>query len=482
MNRPKARNEAAVVTRKNTRLGRRPSSPHRAMAHCRLPGAVARGAARDLAWNRGALCSGGRGLPGGSSLAQLLAKHRQYRNLAAMPLLSIPQILAWADAYHHRKGQWPNKESGPVAEAPAENWNTINAALRIGRRGLRGGLTLAKLLAECRGYQPAQAAAQLPPDSGVGRRALSADGGLADGRLRSARGRAERELVADRSCSASRPARPAVAAVAGPVPRETPRQVPPHDSAAALGRASAGMGQRAPPSHGAMAVERFRGGGRGPHRALEYDQLFAAQGPSRAAGGAYPDQAIGRTPRPSPAGQETACGPANPGLGRLAPKVHGEMAHVGLRPRGNAPGETWRAVNTALLRGLRGLQCHISLARLLESHRGKPYYGLPPPLSTEKILAWADDHRRRTGRCAACQFGRGAGGPGRALVGNRHRLAKGRPGPAGRVIAQPSVVRAPPGNRGEGRDGLLMTARRGFQPAAPRDTRPRGATAGRRRA
>jgi hypothetical protein len=67
-----------------------------------------------------AINMGYRGLPGGSSLAQLLAKHRGVRNRGRLPLLTIDQILAWADAHYVRTAQWPNSVSGPVAEAPGE--------------------------------------------------------------------------------------------------------------------------------------------------------------------------------------------------------------------------------------------------------------------------------------------------------------------------------------------------------------------------
>jgi hypothetical protein len=120
----------------------------------RTAGAVAEAPGENWAAVDDALKQGYRGLPGGSSLAQLLAKHRNRRNVRAMPKLTIPQILAWADAYYGRQGCWPTKASGPVAEAPAENWGTINAALRIGRRGLPGRLSLSKLLAEHRDRRP----------------------------------------------------------------------------------------------------------------------------------------------------------------------------------------------------------------------------------------------------------------------------------------------------------------------------------------
>ena len=46
-----------------------------------------------------ALGSGQRGLPSGGSLARLLAKHGRKRNRAALPRLSVKQVLAWADAF-----------------------------------------------------------------------------------------------------------------------------------------------------------------------------------------------------------------------------------------------------------------------------------------------------------------------------------------------------------------------------------------------
>jgi hypothetical protein len=70
-----------------------------------------------------ALSNGGRGLPGGYSLARLLAKHRGVRNRQALPPVSIPLILAWADAHYAKTGQWANVKSGPIAGAPGETWH-----------------------------------------------------------------------------------------------------------------------------------------------------------------------------------------------------------------------------------------------------------------------------------------------------------------------------------------------------------------------
>jgi hypothetical protein len=98
-----------------------------------------------------ALLQGLRGLPGGSSLAQLLAEKRTVRNIQDSPPFMIDQVLKWADAHHSRTGKWPTERSGPLVEAPDETWKAIDRALQAGVRGLSGGSSLAKLLAEQRG-------------------------------------------------------------------------------------------------------------------------------------------------------------------------------------------------------------------------------------------------------------------------------------------------------------------------------------------
>jgi len=97
------------------------------------------------------IAEGHRGLPGGSTLTQLLIEHRGIRSMGYRPPLAIQQILAWADAFHARNGRWPIARSGPVAEAPGETWCAIDAALSGGCRGLSGGSSLSRLLARERG-------------------------------------------------------------------------------------------------------------------------------------------------------------------------------------------------------------------------------------------------------------------------------------------------------------------------------------------
>ncbi len=100
-----------------------------------------------------ALVGGFRGLPGGSSLARLLQDRRGYRNPANRPRLTIKEVLAWADAHHHRTGSWPTHDSGPIKGLPGETWQIVDNALVKGLRGLKGGSSIARLLAQRRGHR-----------------------------------------------------------------------------------------------------------------------------------------------------------------------------------------------------------------------------------------------------------------------------------------------------------------------------------------
>jgi len=100
-----------------------------------------------------ALYQGRRGLPGGSSIAKLLSEHRGVRNKQAQQAHTIKKILEWIDEHQKRTGDWPTRNSGPVQAAKGETWSGVDVALNQGRRGLPGGSSLAKLLAEQRGVR-----------------------------------------------------------------------------------------------------------------------------------------------------------------------------------------------------------------------------------------------------------------------------------------------------------------------------------------
>ncbi len=97
------------------------------------------------------LRDGSRGLPGGISLADLLAEHRGARKRAMASDFDVESILAKADSYYKKHAKWPKFNSGPVSGWPGETWQKVNSALSKGIRGLHGGSTLTQLLYERRG-------------------------------------------------------------------------------------------------------------------------------------------------------------------------------------------------------------------------------------------------------------------------------------------------------------------------------------------
>lgn len=102
-----------------------------------------------------ALRSGIRGLPGGSSLARVLAEHRDVRNPGDLPPLSVGRVLEWADAFHERTGEWPKQKNWreAIPGTNGETWGNIIQAIALGLRGFPGGSTLFDLLSEHRGVR-----------------------------------------------------------------------------------------------------------------------------------------------------------------------------------------------------------------------------------------------------------------------------------------------------------------------------------------
>lgn len=117
-------------------------------------------------WNAvdGALTLGRRGLPSGSSLAQLLTEQRGIRNIARLPPLTHRQILAWADEHFRRMGRWPSCHGGPIRTSQGESWEGVDSCLRAGGRGLPGGYSLSRLLANRRGARNDKALPALVPE------------------------------------------------------------------------------------------------------------------------------------------------------------------------------------------------------------------------------------------------------------------------------------------------------------------------------
>lgn len=96
-----------------------------------------------------ALRNGSRGLRK-SSLSNLIQRHYGVGQHLRRPPYNTEQILKWADEHKQRTGHWPKQTSGPVSMAPSESWWCVNDALRLGKRGLKGGSSLAILLSHHR--------------------------------------------------------------------------------------------------------------------------------------------------------------------------------------------------------------------------------------------------------------------------------------------------------------------------------------------
>jgi hypothetical protein len=260
------------------------------------------------------LRQGGRGLPGGSSLSQLLAKHRGACGPRIPRGLSITQIVAWAKAHHAATGNWPNGNSGAVRGARRRTWRMIEEALRRGGHGLPRGLTLSRLLDQHR--------AKPGPDLTLGRILAWAE--------------------AHRAATGQWPTRRS-GAVAG-APGEDWNVI---DQALRRGR-------RGLP--GGLSLLQLPGRKLAPMRTdLTIRQIRAWGQTHRAATGSWPTRNSGEV--------------------------------LGARD------ETWRGIDDCLQRGLRGLPCGFSVARLFQTDVSSRR----PRLTVEQILAWGDAHHLATG-------------------------------------------------------------------------------------
>jgi len=97
-----------------------------------------------------ALALGLRGLPRGGSIPRFLEEHRGRYNPADQKL-TVNQVLAWADAWYARTGDWPFALSGDIPGAGGVNWYAVDRAFRFGRGMLPGGSSLGRFLASRRG-------------------------------------------------------------------------------------------------------------------------------------------------------------------------------------------------------------------------------------------------------------------------------------------------------------------------------------------
>jgi hypothetical protein len=348
-----------------------------------------------------ALRDGHRGLPvHGLSLARLLAEHRGVRNPAEVPRLKLRVILDWADAHNARSGKWPTAASGPIPEAAGETWCAIDTALAAGSRGLRGGDSLARLLARRRGRRNK---ADLPPltreailqwADGHHRRTgvwpTSQAGSISDapnetwmGVERSLR-RGFRGLPGGESLARLLEAERGVRNPAS-LPPITTEQVllwadTHHDRTGSWPTSASGPAVGSDGETWSTIDNALKSGCRGFSFGGSLAKLLAANRGVRNHL-ALPPLSVSRILRWADAHRRKT----------------GEWPHAKSGPIENAPDENWNAVESALAGGNRGLPGGDTLARLLGRERGKRNRKSLAPLSLKQIEDCILAHRRQTG-------------------------------------------------------------------------------------
>jgi hypothetical protein len=355
-------------------------------------------------------------------------RKKRRRKTRQRPELSAAKILAWADAHHGRTGRWPNVSSGEVYDDPNENWRALDLDLRLGLRGLPGGTSLARLLAQERGVRNIKDLPDLTVQQVLG---------WAD---------------AHHARTGRWPTR-----TSGPI-RDAPGE-----TWMAVQMALANGRRGLPPGSSLtelLAVHR----GRRNHLALPpltVEAILAWADAHFARTGSWPREDSGPVVDAPGETWRVVNGALERGLRGLAggsslPKLLAEQR--GVRNAGNlprleveailawadayqqrtgrwpkvksgpipeAPGETWMRVGTALIEGLRGLPGGSSLAQLLAERRGVRNHRRLPRLSVEQVVAWAEAHRRRTGRWPTAKAGPVEGAKGETWSGVATALEKG---------------------------------------------------------
>ncbi|HVC94798.1 MAG TPA: hypothetical protein VND64_13960 [Pirellulales bacterium] len=375
-----------------------------------------------------ALMKGGRGLPAGLSLPKLLYEHRGVRNVLALPRLQLSDVLGWADAHRKRTGAFPTSTSGPVAEALGETWLGIDKSLRVGRRGLPAGSSLAQLLFEKRGKRNCQALGPYTIErilewvdahhKRTGRYPRTKSGAVADApgetwmAIQTALhtgvrglpgGSSLPKLLKEHRGFARQITRPQL----------TIRQI------VAWADIFFARKGRWPTQHsGAIAGaagETWRGvnqalyrGRRGLTGGSSLSRLLAERRAVRNA----------TNLRPLTVRQILEWADAHQ-------RRTGKFPKHNSGPVATAQGEMWSAVDKALLGGHRGLPGGSSLPKLLAEHRGVRNHGALPRYTVNQILAWADAHHARHGRWPSQHSGAVDAAPGETWARVQQALYKG---------------------------------------------------------
>jgi hypothetical protein len=439
-----------------------------------------------------ALRTGLRGLPGDWSLRRLLMKKRGVGGP-----LTLEQVLAWADAHHAATGDWPRYDSGKVIDAPRESWSNLNNFLRIGGRGLAGGLSLLRILTEHRGVRVRRrmeplsigeilawadahhaATGRWPAEkSGPVRDApydltwRAIDGALTNGHRSLPGGLSLGRLLAEH-----RALRPPLC-----VEQILTWADAHHEATGAWPTAKSGPVKGASRESWAEIDLNLRKGCRGLPGGQALRRVLAAH------------RDVRRRPRkpykPLKIEQILAWADAHR-------EAHGRWPTLLSGPIDGVPGETWSAVDTALITGGRGLPRGTTLTRLFIKHRSAKAHDRPPRLTLEQVQAWADAHHAATGRWPTALTGAVLEAPGESWQNIAQALHSGNRGlPRGLSLAdlraqKPDRCIRPDDLPGLTRDQILAwadahleahgcwpTRRSGLVPSVPGETWEEIATA-----
>jgi hypothetical protein len=346
-----------------------------------------------------ALRIGLRGLPGGSSLARLLAERRGVRNQKDLPPLTLANILSWADAHRKRTGSWPIETSGPIVDAPGETWRAVDQALRVGVRGQQGGTSLAQVLDQHRGVRniqtlprlsyalilkwaeahhrrtgewPRRDSGSIPGSAGENWKAVHA--ALVLGRRGLPGGSSLVRLLAKHH------------GVRNPkqLPSLTVRQV------LAWARAHRRRTGEWPSRGSGPIVEAPRETWSAVHAAL----MMGCRG--LPAGLTLKDLVAGENGTAKSSRLPPLTVPHILSWADAYYRCHQTWPNSRSGPIDDASGETWRGVDQALHKNQRGLKIGITLVQLLTQQRGLRTRQYPPQLTEQQILRWAQSHFKRT--------------------------------------------------------------------------------------
>ena len=277
-----------------------------------------------------ALALGLRGFPPGGSIPRFLDEHRGRYNCMGQKF-TMEQVLAWADAWYARTGDWPYILSGVIPGSGGVTWRGVDRAFRCGRGMVRGGSSLAHVLASRRGVvrHPPFTEEQILAWADAHHRRTGKWPCKSSGPIAEA---PEETWLAVDSALYRREARSRRWFVARATARRAAASETFEPCSAAYDCSSPRLGRSTPRTNGAMAQCRFRPCSGGDRRALEFTDQCHLSRTSRPPGRFDAHPATDRTPRnPKQSLCAAAHDPPDPCLGQCLSRPQRPMASSGLR-------------------------------------------------------------------------------------------------------------------------------------------------------